>query len=533
MADIFECAALDDAAKLEDILSSGTNPNDRDDFGKTGLHICATYGHESCAKVLLRFGADHSLQDFESGWTALHRSLYFGHLNMSLLLIRAGAEVGDEFVSDWKIDVGTKREPFRSIKDCKTWRSPIDHDGHSPLDLLSLRLSVYLNTTATKMSCTDLLAFGKADFPLGIALPNASDVLRPRRVDRLTSCQIVEVATSKSHTAAVTRSGELYTWGHGKGGRLGHGDESTLPEPAIVSFFVGRKVRSIALAENHSVCITDAGDIWCWGSNRYGQLGQGSRTAAISVNPVRVDSLRKFSVVSVAAGSTHTVCVCNQGEVFAWGSNKHGQLGLKATRLVALEAGGPGSPFPQIVDSLPKIGSKSFSKACSFQVSAAAYSTLFLCPSTSKFADGSHRMVPNEVFQWGYGSSAPSRIDFNSTNLIKRRSSSCEVLDEGEFRFSAKDTVVNIVQVSAGLTHNIAISCAAHVYTWGLGSDQLGHGPLSNKLSSPQLLETLLPENGGGRVVHASAASSHSCVVTDTGDIYTWGAPPDKVRLRN
>jgi len=76
MADIFECSATDNAAKLEEILSGGTNPNDRDDFGKTGLHICAAYGHEICAKVLLRYGADHSLQDFESGWTALHRSLY-------------------------------------------------------------------------------------------------------------------------------------------------------------------------------------------------------------------------------------------------------------------------------------------------------------------------------------------------------------------------------------------------------------------------------------------------------------------------
>jgi hypothetical protein len=62
----------------------------------------------------------------------------------------------------------------------------------------------------------------------------------------------------------------------------------------------------------------------------------------------------------------------------------------------------------------------------------------------------------------------------------------------------------------------------------GLGSDQLGHGSLENRLSVPQLLETLLPENGGGRIVVVSAANDRTCVVSDVGDLYTWGATAEK-----
>jgi ankyrin repeat protein len=63
---------LDDF-KLLNPLSSSPIINDRDDYGRTALHICATYGCEESAQKLISLGADLTLQDFESGWTPLHR----------------------------------------------------------------------------------------------------------------------------------------------------------------------------------------------------------------------------------------------------------------------------------------------------------------------------------------------------------------------------------------------------------------------------------------------------------------------------
>ena len=93
--DIFTLARQDNYLGVDFLLKAGAGPNDKDGFGRTALHICATYGCEAVANVLLSNGADHSIQDYESGWTALHRSLYFKHLNLTLLLIKYGAKLGD------------------------------------------------------------------------------------------------------------------------------------------------------------------------------------------------------------------------------------------------------------------------------------------------------------------------------------------------------------------------------------------------------------------------------------------------------
>jgi hypothetical protein len=73
-----------------------------------------------------------------------------------------------------------------------------------------------------------------------------------------------------------------------------------------------------------------------------------------------------------------------------------------------------------------------------------------------------------------------------------------------------------------------ALSNMSNVNRRGVGSDQLGHGTLENRLSVPLLLDTLLPENGGGRIVMVSAANDRTCVVSDVGDLYTWGATTEK-----
>jgi len=85
---------------------------------------------------------------------------------------------------------------------------------------------------------------------------------------------------------------------------------------------------------------------------------------------------------------------------------------------------------------------------------------------------------------------------------------------------------VNIVKVCSGQHHYVALAQDFSVYTWGMGGEQLGHGELNDgsHLSQPQLVETLLSSNGGGRVVDISAAGNRSCAITDVGELFTWGA---------
>lgn len=131
----------------------------------------------------------------------------------------------------------------------------------------------------------------------------------------------------------------------------------------------------------------------------------------------------------------------------------------------------------------------------------------------------------NSVYQWGHGGCAALKVRFSNINISPDRKGKAI---SGPFAYSKR---VEIVAISAGQSHNCALSDHGIIWTWGLGSDQLGHGTEANRLSSPHIVEALLPENGGGRVTGVSACSMHTCVVTDCGDVYSWGSSLDSGSL--
>jgi alpha-tubulin suppressor-like RCC1 family protein len=130
--------------------------------------------------------------------------------------------------------------------------------------------------------------------------------------------------------------------------------------------------------------------------------------------------------------------------------------------------------------------------------------------------------VVTEVYQWGYGSFSPMRIQCFRP-IVHHTSSPSSSRSEA---WSQAQVPVNITQVAAGHNHFVGIdSSLGFVYTWGFGAVQHGHGTteVSGYLSAPLLVESMMPENGGGRAVYASAAGDRTCIITETGDLYGWG----------
>ena len=151
----------------------------------------------------------------------------------------------------------------------------------------------------------------------------------------------VAIAASTHHTLVSTQSGQLFSFGLGKGGRLGTGDENHRPLPTrVLGPLTKRIVASIAAAENHSLCSTSDGDVYAWGSNGFGQLGilsssreqqhgQGANIINSRLSPRRVEGeLKQSFVVAVAAGDRHSVALTRLGEVYCWGDNRSGQLAM-------------------------------------------------------------------------------------------------------------------------------------------------------------------------------------------------------------
>ena len=438
-------------------------------------------------------------------------------------LTHSGAKIGHEyFKNDWKFDIYPRRERKRTIRDINLWKQSIDHDGLDPLDLLSISLSKYLDESKEKMEYTSVLTFGKADYTLGVPLPNSSsDVHKPKRIDELDGDGIIHVAADKYHSLALTKDGQLYAWGHNKSGRLGLGNDIHAAQPIPRKIDFNHKISMVATAENHTLAVTASGKIFSWGSDRYSQLGHGGTTGYCSY-PKEIEALKRTKVIGIAAGESHSLCYTKTGDLYAWGSNKNGQLGFKQSDIGTIPAGGSGVVLPKRL-YIGCLNAKSTTDVCPIiQVSASHQSTLFLILPAETIANNSsdiglRKKKCNEVYQCGHGSQTPSRVNFISNNS----KSSLSV-------FGGSTHEINIIQVSAGKYHNVALSTAGHIYTWGFGSDQLGHGLGQSRISTPQLLESLLPENGGGRIVYIQSSSHRTCVLSDVGDLYCWGVSQDQ-----
>ncbi|KAL2856010.1 BTB/POZ protein [Aspergillus pseudoustus] len=145
------------------------------------------------------------------------------------------------------------------------------------------------------------------------------------------------IAMSKLHTAILTSDPEsnLFMCGFGPGGRLGTGDETTRFSFVCIEGggLAMKKVVSIALGQDHTLAITDKGDIFSWGSNKFGQLGYGlprssnKDDAPIQLSPRQIfNPFKKEVILGAAASAIHSVVFSTSG-LYTFGKNE-GQLGL-------------------------------------------------------------------------------------------------------------------------------------------------------------------------------------------------------------
>lgn len=97
------------------------------------------------------------------------------------------------------------------------------------------------------------------------------------KVDSLAGLGAVKVECGSQFSVALTRSGSVFTWGKGDYHRLGHGNDDHVRRPKKVAALQGKKIISIATGSLHCVACTDSGEVFTWGDNDEGQLGEFKR----------------------------------------------------------------------------------------------------------------------------------------------------------------------------------------------------------------------------------------------------------------
>jgi alpha-tubulin suppressor-like RCC1 family protein len=148
---------------------------------------------------------------------------------------------------------------------------------------------------------------------------------------------LVAIAAGQNHCLALCSDGTVAAWGYNGNGQLGTNTTTSSIFPVAVnkasgiSALFGKTVIGIAAGGNHSIALCSDGTLAAWGGNSSGQLGDGTTTqrkAPVAVSTAAgVSALAGRTVVAVAGGGTHSLALCSDGTVAAWGANANGQLG--------------------------------------------------------------------------------------------------------------------------------------------------------------------------------------------------------------
>jgi len=311
-----------------------------------------------------------------------------------------------------------------------------------------------------------------------IGCGDTSDNHQPLLIQALLDKEITHICCGSGHTLVLSRSGEVYSWGRGDDGRLGHGDGQWRYAPLRIKELSQRKVGKITCGSYHSACITLDGTLMTWGGGMYGKLGHGDERGHTSPCPVK--ALSENRVVEVACGSRHTVCIDVDNNVHTWGDKENGVCGHGSNNADGHQT------VPLLIDSLRDAQVKIVHiAACGFHTLAAS--------------------KEGQVFSWGEGK-------FGRLGHGNEENKFVPTLIEGLAEY-------NITHVAAGGFHSAAISDSGLLFTWGGGEHgQLGIGDKTNR-HVPSLVESLKNEI----LLQAALGWSHSVALSDKGVVYSWG----------
>lgn len=300
-------------------------------------------------------------------------------------------------------------------------------------------------------------------------------------------------AFGNSHSMAVV-NGVLMASGDNKWGQLGDGTFTSSEEPVTVLNYLNEEltdVKKISAGYGYNLILTEDGRVWSVGYNEYGKLGNGNSENQNKVVPVKGKNgngyLRGFT--DVAAGYKHSLAVKEDGSVWAWGSNSHGQLGT-GNRTMSI--------YP--VRTVGVDGEDWIKDAVSAAANADCSMVLHMDGTVSMWGN-------NDKGQLGNGNKE------NQTRPVKVRNE------------NGTGVLANIKQIATAEGCSLALSKDGTVWSWGGNQNgRLGDGTTIDRYY-PQKVQKSDAYGGGelSDIIFISAGYYFNAAVDSNGYVWVWG----------
>lgn len=298
-----------------------------------------------------------------------------------------------------------------------------------------------------------------------------------------------QVSAGGAHSVALSTSGELYAWGSNANGRLGDGTATSRSTPVALSagaIPAGTTFTGVAAGGSHSLALSSSGKLYAWGYNAYGQLGDGTTTTRLAPVAVSAGAIPAGTTFAqVAAGARGSVALSSTGKLYAWGYNWEGQVGNGTTIADQPE------PVAVSAGAIP-------AGTTITQVAAGGYYNIAL---------GSN----GKLYAWGYGG------DGELGDATGSSRSTPVAVSAG-----AVPAGTTFSQVAAGERHAVALGSDGKLYAWGRGYEgQLGNGATTSAYAPVAVSAGAVP--AGTTYTRVSAGVNYGGALGASGQLYAWG----------
>ncbi len=360
----------------------------------------------------------------------------------------------------------------------------------------------------------------------------------------LAQCEFIKIAAGSAHTVALKSDGTVWAWGNNAFGQLGNGttEDAYLPTQVIdaTGFGVFEGAIDIACGAGHTLILSSDSTVWTYGSNRYGELGDGTSTGYWTPNPlprqvIGPDSVGYLTgIIAIACGDTHSLALKSDSTVWTWGANWWGQLGDGTTSESATA-----NPIPRQVVGTSGVGylTEVIAIEGGNRHSMALRSDGTVCMWGANWygtlGDGTSVDTNTPVFVVGIGGAGVlsdiTEIACNMKPLALRTDN--KVLRWGAYQRTpvyqsgpvGTGDFTNIVSIATGRNHHFAISSDSLVYAWGVNYfGQLGDG---TEITSSSPIFVLSPDGTGilSGISLITGGEYHSVAIKSDGTLWAWG----------
>jgi alpha-tubulin suppressor-like RCC1 family protein len=420
--------------------------------------------------------------------------VYFLSIALSFITFQALTYVGGAV----SLDPYDLSESKASCSDCKVNHNADDRNNHNADDRKN-EISIEINVTTKQLQQIGLIGLltnanatsNATSFDRNTASANEHHVassdseVTPEKADP--SSARLPSSLGLSHTCAVDKSKNLNCWGFNSFGQVGNDSTRNVRTPTLViQATAASHVTQVVLGYQHTCAIDNLNDLYCWGENTDGQIGDNSNTNSLA--PTHIAPSSSFTFVAV--GSRHTCALDTQQDLYCWGDNTFGQLGngSSASRLtptlIAHPARNPSSKFVKL-----------------------ALGDFHTCAIDDA----------DDLYCWGYN--FRGQLGDNSNTYFSRTPTLIVPPT------TTQTTVTSsFVQIALGRWHTCAVDSAHDLYCWG-GNDE---GELGNNSNKDRTLPTLITHPNSNTAssffVEVSLGAYYTCALDNTSDLYCWGA---------